>query len=406
MLRRRLLLLGMLAACYSPFQSLVPSQVISQLQQHGRWLDAQLGGGAITYLGFENSPNVVEPGSSVEITHYWLANRRVDRDYRIFVHTLVQGARGWTPHGDHDPPQPTSQWSPGKVVADRHRLRLPKEVPGNAMALRVGLFDDAGRIPIDASIHDDGQGRLRAGDVPVSGKVIPLPEYRAVHMKQPPVVDGIIDETEWQGTAWIDGFTSSMGNAASSVRTRARLGWDAQYLYVAMIADDPDIIATLRGHDAPVYREEAVELFIDAAGTGDSYIELQVSPLGVRFDAAFHGGPRRNMQVAYNAQWRAAVAVDGTPQAGIGEAQDVDRRWSTEWAILLTSIPNALPLTPNRPWRINLLRIAKDRHAGALRQDESAWSPPLMGDFHNLERFGKLWFAEAAVGAETKREIR
>ena len=51
-------------------------------------------------------------------------------------------------------------------------------------------------------------------------------------------------------------------------------------------------------------------------------------------------------------------------------------------------------ITAGDSWRINLFRVSKDRARGGTRNDESAWSAPLMGDFHNLERFGQLSFAQ------------
>jgi hypothetical protein len=180
------------------------------------------------------------------------------------------------------------------------------------------------------------------------------------------------------------------------------VGWDDAALYVAFTTKDPDVRAGMTAHDDPIYREEAIEMFV-SADDPRNYVELQSSPRGITFDASFTGGPRRNMRVAYDADFEAACTVRGT----INDPNDVDQGWSCEWRVGLASIPGVrLPIDPLATrWRVNFFRVAKDaaRLAGGgsaddrLVPDESAWSPPLMGDFHNLERFGTLVF-RAPVG--------
>jgi hypothetical protein len=363
--------------------------VLARLSSAGRALDATLGGGRVRYLGFEATPEGASPNDRITIAHYWVTREPLNHRYRVFVHLLLDGAAGWVKHGDHDPIPSPDRWPPGRVIRDEHRLRLPERLPGTSLDLRVGLYSGHRRLPVDRPEHHDGRDRLLAGRIPVAGTPVPRPSYRAPQLSRPPLLDGVVNEMEWGGAAWSTPFVASRGGAAM-IRTRARLAWDVEHLYLAFETSDPDIQATLTARDDPVYREEALEIFIDAGATGRDYVELQASPRGTLFDAAFSGGPRRNMRVGFDAAYRVAVHLDGT----LNDAGDRDQGWTSEWAIPLRSLSGAR-VDPGRPWRINLFRVAKDRAGGRQISDESAWSPPLMGDFHNLERFGELWFVAA-----------
>jgi hypothetical protein len=349
-----------------------------------------LGNGAVRYLGFTPSVEPARLGQTLTVRHAWQVVRPLDRPYRVFVHGLVEGARGWVENGDHDVSPPTDRWDPNTLVITEQKLTVPAVFPGLELELRVGLWDGHSRLPVDGG--GDGEGRIRAGSLAVAGDPLPRPTYHARYCQTPPRVDGRIDEGEWCSSAWTRAFLPSLGQGSSPNVTEARLVWDDAHLYLAMRTTDPDITATLFAPDAPLYREEALEIFLDPTSSHQDYVELQTNPLGARFDAAFHGGPRRNMDTAFDAQYHTAVVVDGT----LNDPHDHDRAWSTEWRIDLASLPGVeLPWVPGACMRINLLHIGKDRTGGALRRDESAWSPPLQGDFHNLERFGDLCFDSA-----------
>lgn len=376
------------------------ASALKVLERDGHVVDAKLAGGAVRYLGYSATPALAAPGTNLTLKHYWACEKALDRDYQVFVHFLLEGANGWVKNGDHTPELATTAWQPGMVVVTRHDVKLPDYLPGDALDMRVGLFAGEQRLPIEDRARDDGTRRILAGRLAVAGTPVPKPSYDAQRMAKAPVIDGRVDDAAWKGMPGIEGFTKSRGDAPARVQTNAVVGWDDANLYVAFTTRDPDIRGTMTKHDEPIYREETVEMFI-ATGEPGSYVELQSNPRGVTFDASFEGGPRRNMKTAYDADFQAACVIKGT----IDDPTDTDEGWSCEWRVGVESIPGAtVPPAPDSTWRVNFFRVAKDapRHAGStgddrLVGDESAWSPPLMGDFHNLERFGTLVF-RASVG--------
>lgn len=171
---------------------------------------------------------------------------------------------------------------------------------------------------------------------------------------------------------------------APRLATTVAAYFDAESLTVVFSAADDAIVATHVAHDAPLYEEDVVEVFL-APQTLTEYFEVEVSPLGTTFDARIVSpdGVRETMQsdLAWEANVMAAVRkmFDGESAA----AFDVVIR------IPFASLSRATP-RPGEEWRANFFRI--DRHPGG--NEFSAWQPTLKtpADFHVPSAFGTLVF--------------
>ena len=132
-------------------------------------------------------------------------------------------------------------------------------------------------------------------------------------------------------------------------------------------------------------------MFIDAAGDGKNYVELQANPKGVTFDSYLPG--YRQNQNDWTSNMKVAVKVDGT----LDNRTDTDKGWVVEMQIPLEAAKGKekemknVPPTVGTAWRVNFFRM--DQPAGKPQQG-TAWSPPLVGDFHALDKFGTLVFGD------------
>jgi hypothetical protein len=171
-------------------------------------------------------------------------------------------------------------------------------------------------------------------------------------------------------------------------RTEARLMWDNRFLYGRFVCEEKSPLATLTGHDQPLYNENVVEIFLDPLGTGHVYYELEVNPLNASYDALILNdirkpGPRGK-------RFQGFPAWDPKSFAHCSQVED------NVWTVMLRIGFEDLCLSPNVPprpgdaWRGNLLRIDKDETN--LRC--YAWSPPRILDFHNSRAFGVFKFAD------------
>lgn len=165
--------------------------------------------------------------------------------------------------------------------------------------------------------------------------------------------------------------------------TRVELEHRGGLLAVHFDCVDEDPWGTLVERDAPLWTEEAVEVFIaPGAATPRRYFEFEVSPLGALFDAQVLSphGDRRELRV--DAGWDCA-----------GLAWSATRRpagWSAEIRLPLAVL--ASDGAPPAAWRFNCYRIERPRPGGRAVTEYSAWSPTLVtpADFHRPARFGRL----------------
>lgn len=366
-------------------------------QASGARLLEREGVGAARYLGFDANPaGPYKPGDAVELTHYFEVEQPFRGDYQVFVHgETAGGERVLT--GDHPPVlgrAPTHRWATGQIWADPHRVRIPKDAAGAAIELFVGLSAQEQRLTVEAFPgKSDGQDRIRAGRLPLDAgaQKDELPTVRVPRTRATIAPDGVLDEPAWDEAPVLT-FSDTMGrDVPTRFPTKLRLLWDDQNLYVAFDSVDHDISCPYERRDDPIYDHETVELFlmpkVKAPETGP-YVELQASPKGVIFDASFTGR-RRGMDKSFDAAQVVGTRLDGT----LNEHGDQDRGWVSEWVVPWKSLRfvEAAPVE-GEEWRMNAFRIEKHRVGGELKGEYTAWSPPRVGDFHNIERFGRLVF--------------
>lgn len=162
--------------------------------------------------------------------------------------------------------------------------------------------------------------------------------------------------------------------------------YDDRYLSVLFSASDDLVRSTLTAHDAPLYEEDVVEIFI----TPDSlkrYYELEVSPRGTVFDARVDSpdGERATMHVdrGWNCDGLITAVRQVTESHG---ATTVDTIIRIPFAALGRTTPAA-----GETWRANFFRIDRHPEAG---DEFSAWQPTMKipADFHVPAVFGTLRF--------------
>ena len=84
----------------------------------------------------------VQPGSVLPITLQWETRQPVTEDYHVFVH-LLDAEGNLAAQSDSQPAlwaRPTSSWTPGEPIEDRHALLLPADLPPGDYTLIAGLY--------------------------------------------------------------------------------------------------------------------------------------------------------------------------------------------------------------------------------------------------------------------------
>lgn len=340
------------------------------------------------------APDEVQVGERAAFTLYFEVLGEVLSDPKVFVHGRVPGAELNQLQADHElvgGTRPPSEWGKGDILVDAFTVAVPRNFPGERLELFAGLYEGKERWRVTSGEHD-GSNRVRVASVPVKGGAPSEMRMNVVRRRGPIRVDGVLDEADWARAERAGPFIAHDGRRKIKNQTFVRALWDDEYLYVAFECDDDDIHTPYTKRDDPLYESEVVEVFLDADGDKDVYVELQAAPNDVHFDAAFAGGRRKNFDTKYDVGFETKAKLRGT----LNDDSDVDEGWVSEWRIPIAQIRDVPgPIGVGVEWKANFFRLDRRRREGRVVGTEaSAWSSPLSGDFHNLDRFGTLVFVE------------
>jgi len=276
--------------------------------------------------------------------------------------------------------------------------------------------------------------------IPLAAQTWPFPwpedriaRYTARRATTPIVIDGRLDEAAWRAAERSPRFADLVGGHPGIHDTRAAVLWDDTYLYVGYWIEEPFVEATLTERDAPIYKNNDVELFI--AGR-DAYYEFEINSLGTIYEVFFiweqayesagyaalpefargkegvrpFGGVGfknhpRGPRIGYW-NWdlpglRTAVHVDGT----VNNNADRDRGWTVELAIPWTGLAQlarpdgrSLPPKDGDVWRMDFTRFNQYKEAPPSQDPGGwAWSPHGAWDSHIPEVYPYVRFSTQAV---------
>ncbi|HEY3388468.1 MAG TPA: carbohydrate-binding family 9-like protein, partial [Prolixibacteraceae bacterium] len=240
--------------------------------------------------------------------------------------------------------------------------------------------------------------------------------YVCYRTKTPLSIDGKATESSWQNVNWTDDFgdIKDKQNSLPRFRTRAKMLWDNNYLYVFAELCEPHIWANLKQRDTVIFHDNDFEVFIDPDGDTHHYYEYEMNALNTQWDLLLTR-PYRDGGLPINA-WnfddlRSAVNIAGT----LNNPSDIDTLWSVEIAFPLKSFADSsvvLPLKPGTQWRMNFSRvewqttvennryvkIRNPQTGKPLPEDNWVWSPQGVINMHCPETWGFIQFSGLAAG--------
>ncbi|MFL5341858.1 MAG: carbohydrate-binding family 9-like protein [Gemmataceae bacterium] len=237
--------------------------------------------------------------------------------------------------------------------------------------------------------------------------------YRAAG---PVTIDGKLDDPAWKDIPWSDDFVDIEGDAKPKprYRTRVKMMWDDENLYIGAELQEPHLQASFTRHDSFIfYQDHDFEVFLDPDGDNHLYAELEMNALNTTWDLLL-AKPYRDGGPAIHA-WeiaglKTAVHLDGT----LNDPSDTDRGWTVEiaWPFrgLKEIAPSAVPPVAGRQWRINFSRVELEFEVAAGkyrkvpdREQNWVWSPQGVVNMHMPERWGYVQFSMAKPGVDSFR---
>jgi hypothetical protein len=234
----------------------------------------------------------------------------------------------------------------------------------------------------------------------------------------PFVLDGRLDKEPWTQAAWTEDFVDIEGDSKPKprFRTRAKMLWNDEYLFIGAEIEEPHIWAYETEHDSVIFNDNDFEVFIDPNGDNHLYGEFEMNALNTTWDLLLikpyrDGGPAVNGWEIKGL--KSAVHVDGT----VNNPSDTDRGWSVEIAMPWKSLGEiaAMPSPPNDgdQWRINFSRVewhtdivdGKYRKVSGRPEDNWVWSPQGAIDMHLPWMWGYMQFTTAPFGQGSVRPL-
>jgi hypothetical protein len=237
--------------------------------------------------------------------------------------------------------------------------------------------------------------------------------YLCHHTATPIVVDGKLDDPAWVGAPWTGDFRDIQGGDKPQprFRTRAKMLWDDNYLYIAAEIQEPHVWATLTNHDCVIFEDPDFEVFIDPAGHTQPYYEFEMNAFNTTWDLRLNkpyqdkGQPDSSWEIPGA---KTAVHVNGP----VNNPSGVDQGWTVEiafpWSVLSQAARHAGPPTEGELWRMNFSRVEwqiTTTNGGYQKlpdtpEDNWVWSPQGVIDMHRPEMWGLVQFT-SQPGTET-----
>jgi hypothetical protein len=224
-------------------------------------------------------------------------------------------------------------------------------------------------------------------------------------------VDGAITDAEWAAAPWTDAFVDIEGDKQPKPRfkTRVKMLWDDEALYIAAELEEPHVWATLTEHDSVIFHDNDFEVFLDPDGDNHLYGELELNALNTTWDLLLTK-PYKDGGKAVNA-WeitglKTGVKINGT----LNDSRDKDTGWTLEikwpWKGLKELSGVAMPPRDGDQWRINFSRVewplavvdGAYRPVAGRRENNWVWSPQGVVNMHRPETWGYVQFSTGAPG--------
>jgi len=223
--------------------------------------------------------------------------------------------------------------------------------------------------------------------------------YECFRASGPIHIDGKLDDPAWQKAPWTSDFVDieGEGKPRPKFRTRVKMLWDDQYLYIAAELEEPEVKATLTQHDSVIFKDNDFEVFLKPLPDTTSYYEFEINAFNTGWDLFLpkpyneDGQPDNSWDIQ---GLKTAVAVQGT----LNQPNDKDHGWTVEIAYPLSAFASRQPVPHPKPgttWRINFSRV--EWTAGQAQEDNWVWSPQGVIDMHVPSRWGYLHFSAKSV---------
>lgn len=249
--------------------------------------------------------------------------------------------------------------------------------------------------------------------VPVPAIGFKPPVYTCCYNDKPFSLDGRLDKEFWKDIPFTDDFPDIEGDIrpVPRFRTRAKLAWDRENLYIGAILEGDEIWANLLEHDSVIFNDNDFEIFIDPDSDTQAYFEYEMNALNTTWDLLLTKAYRDNGKPVNGLElkgMRSAVYIDGE----LNKPGSQNHYWSVEVVIPFAALQECAK--ENRPpvsgeyYRVNFSRVQwkvdvkddvfskrlSEQTGRPLPEDNWVWAPTGVINIHYPELWAFVFFAD------------
>ena len=256
--------------------------------------------------------------------------------------------------------------------------------------------------------------------IPIPAVDFRPPVYVCRYNEKPFVLDGNLDKDFWKEIPFTEDFPDIEGDIrpVPRFRTRAKLAWDNENLYIGALLEGDEIWAHLLEHDSVIFNDNDFEIFIDPDSDTQAYYEFEMNALNTTWDLLLTKAYRDNGKPVNGFEFhgmRTAVHIDGA----LNQPGPQNRSWSVEVVLPFAALKecaaeNRAPVS-GEYYRVNFSRVQwkVDVEEGAFRkrlspetgrplpEDNWVWAPTGVINIHYPELWAFVFFAGKGQESES-----
>lgn len=210
----------------------------------------------------------------------------------------------------------------------------------------------------------------------------PAPSY-IMERRGKLVMDGKIDELAWQRSIAIPIQFQELARA-NPPKARARLLWDAQFLYVGFEVFDTKIIAPAIERDGEVWKYDCIELFLMPSQRFGTYWEIEISPTGSILDYLCYKHPNQWGSDFHTKETMQGLQIGRTIRGTANQEGDRDEGYTIEVAIPFDQFPGLQKGAAKGDQIYALLGWVNNDSNAAGNSTTSLAQVPYVGWFHSI----------------------
>lgn len=184
-----------------------------------------------------------------------------------------------------------------------------------------------------------------------------------------------IQEFPWLAMDGIE-LVETVTSAPTKEATKVKACWNEKWIAIHFQCNDSYYRSDYKNHDDPLYNQDVIEIFIDEHASGHRYIELEISPNNVVFDAIIENDGSGKI-MSTNLEWNA----DGLISKVVKSENMID------YYVAIPVHNFETEMFHGKQLKVNFYRIDEDEDG---KREYQAWRPTGAIQYHLPQYFGTL----------------